>query len=124
MCKAKLTEQEWETFVGLADRLGIPVRDLLQEDVRFPVLESAGHALGRAVAQVATERMALARAERLTGWQPCPTCGRRCLVVHDDRTLETGDGPIDLHEPVCHCSACRRDFFPSASSLGAEPSQL
>jgi hypothetical protein len=30
MAKAKLTEQEWETFLGLADRLEIPVRELLQ----------------------------------------------------------------------------------------------
>ena len=32
---SKLSEQEWETFLGLADRLGIPVRELLTEDVRF-----------------------------------------------------------------------------------------
>jgi hypothetical protein len=115
MAKTKLTEQEWETFLGLADRLEIPVRELLQEDVKFHVLESAGHRLGRAVAQGATERLALARAERLTKPQPCPTCGRRCPVTHRERELETGDGAIELQEPVCHCSVCDRNFFPSAS---------
>ena len=124
MARARLTEQEWETFLGLADRLGIDVRGLLKEDVRFHVLESAGHALGRAVAQATTERLTLARAERLAGPQPCPTCGRRCPVVHRERELETVDGPIELREPVCHCPACRRDFFPSASRVGARPTGL
>jgi hypothetical protein len=104
--------------LGLADRLGINLRTLLQENVRFHELESAGHALGRAVAQATTERLAFARAERLTGPQPCPTCGRLYPLVHRDRPLETIDGPLELHEPVYHCSACRRDFFPSASCLG------
>ena len=124
MASEKLTDQEWETFVGLADRLGIPVRALLQEDAKFHVLESAGHALGRVVAQAATEKMALSRSHRLVEPQCCPTCGRRCPVVHQDRPLETGDGPIDLREPVCHCSACRRAFFPSASRVGTESTKL
>ena len=115
MSRVQISEPEWEVFLGVADRLGLQVRALLREDVKFHVMESAGHALGLAVAQVATEKMALSRAERLTESQPCPTCGRRCPVVHRTRSLETGDGPIDLGEPVCHCSACRRDFFPSAS---------
>lgn len=124
MARAKIGEQEWEVFLGVADQLGIDVRTLLKEDVRFHVLESAGHALGRAVAQIATERLTLARTERLTGPQPCPTCGRRCPLVHRERELETIDGPIELHEPVCHCSACRRDFFPSASRIGTRSAEL
>ena len=124
MAKEKLTEQEWETFLGLADRLEIPVRKLFHEDVRFHELESAGHALGRVVAQTTTEKLALSRAARLTGLQPCPRCKKQCPIVQEERPLETGDGPIDLSEPVCHCSACRRDFFPSASRLGAHATKL
>ena len=124
MARMKISEQEWEAFLGVADRLGIDVRGLLEEDVRFHVLESAGHALGRVVAQATTERLALTRAERLSGPQPCPTCGRRCPLVHRERRVETVDGPIELREPVCHCSACRRDFFPSASGVGARPTGL
>lgn len=119
MARAKISEQEWQTFLDLADRLEIDVRGLLNQDVRFTALEAAGHQLGRAVAQIATERLALARAERLTGPQPCPTCERACPLVHRERELETIDGPVDLREPVCHCPACRRDFFPSASRVGA-----
>jgi len=124
MAQAKLNQQEWETFFGLADRLGIDVRDLLEREVPFHVLETAGHALGRAVAQATTERLALARAEHLSGPQPCPTCGQQCPLLHRERTLETIDGPIELHEPVCHCSACRRDFFPSASGIGTRSANL
>jgi hypothetical protein len=124
MAQAKLTEQEWETFLGLADRLGINVRDLLKEDVRFHAMESAGHALGRVVARATTERLTLARAQRLSEPQPCPTCGRRCPVVHRERELETIDGPIKLHEAACDCPACRRAFFPSASCVGPGPTEL
>lgn len=124
MAREKLSEQEWEVFLGLGDRLGINLRTLLKEDARFHDLELAGHALGRAVAQATTERLAFIRAERLRGPQPCPSCGRLCPLVHRDRRLETIDGPLELHEPVCHCSACRRDFFPSASSLGTRSAKL
>jgi surfactin synthase thioesterase subunit len=124
MARAKLNQQEWETFLALADRLEIDVRDLLVRDVPFHVLEAAGHSLGRAVAQATTERLTLARAERLSEPQSCPTCGRQCPLLHRERPLETVDGPIELHEPVCHCPACRRDFFPSASSIGNRSANL
>lgn len=118
MCQSKVSEYEWQMFVSVAERLQIPVRELLAENVRFSAIEAAGHKLGRAVAQITTERLALAHAERVTAPQPCPTCGRRCPVVHRERELETIDGPVTLSEPVCHCSACRRDFFPSTSAVG------
>jgi hypothetical protein len=118
MAKVKITGEEWQVFLGVADRLGIDMRGLPKEGVRFTALEAAGHQLGRAVAQATTERLALTRAQRITGPQPCPTCGRLCPLLDRRRPLETVDGPIELCEPVCHCPACRRDFFPSASRLG------
>ena len=66
MSKANVSEQEWETFLAITDRLGIPVRELMVKDVRFSELESAGHRLGRAVAQATTEKLAHSRATRLT----------------------------------------------------------
>jgi hypothetical protein len=124
MAQAKISEQQWQTFLEVADQLGIEVRALLKKDVRFAEMEMAGHRLGRGVAQIATERMALARAERLTDPQKCPTCGHLCPLIHRERELETIDGPVDLREAVCHCSACRRDFFPSASRVGTQPAEL
>jgi hypothetical protein len=110
--------------VNVADRMGIEIRPLLEEDVRFHALESAGHGLGRAIARFTTERLAFAQAERLDGPQPCPTCERLCPLAYKDRTLESVDGPMGLHEPFCHCPACRRDFFPSASCIGTRPAKL
>jgi hypothetical protein len=124
MAGAEVSKQEWETFLDISDRLGIEVRGLLERDVSFTEMELAGHQLGRAVAQATTERLALARAKRLQGPQPCPTCGRSCPLLHRDRELTTVDGPIDLHEAVCHCPTCRRDFFPSASNVGAGSTQV
>jgi hypothetical protein len=124
MDQPRITGQEWETFLRVADRLEIPVRDLLNQDVRFSDFERAAHQFGRAVAQETTERLARARAERSEKASACPTCGRRCPVVHQDRDLETVDGPIRLNEPCCHCPACDRDFFPSASRDGVNATGL
>jgi hypothetical protein len=118
MQSKNVSEQEWLSFLDVADRLQIPVRALLEKDVRFAEMEAAGHQLGRAVARIATERLALARAERMTEAQCCPTCGKRRPLHHQQREIDTIDGPVELREPVCHCSACRRDFFPSASHFG------
>lgn len=124
MARNKLSEQEWQTFLKLADRLEIPVRELSGQKVRFAELEAAGHRLGRAVAQITTERLALERAEQMTEPQPCPTCGEACLLAHREREIQSLDGPLELCEPVAHCSACRRDFFPSASGTGTPSTQL
>lgn len=124
MAAERITDLEWEVFLRVSERLGIDTASLLKEDVRFTELEAAGHRLGRAVAQAATERLALRQAERITGPQPCPTCGRPCPLVHRQRPLETVDGPIELREPVCHCPACRRDFFPSACEVGTRSTEL
>jgi len=48
---------------------------------------------------------------------PCPKCRRECPVGHEERTLQGRMGPASIQEPVCHCSTCDRDFFPSARTL-------
>lgn len=66
--------------------------------------------LSRAVREVATG----------CGTQaPCPKCGQDCPVEMTRRTVKGVSGSIELMEPAAHCSACRRDFFPSAGSVGA-----
>lgn len=52
------------------------------------------------------------QAQTLPAEQPCPDCGRLCPVDHEDRPLTVKGGQLTLHEPVCHCPGCRRDFFP------------
>ena len=122
--RAKVCEQEWQMFLELGERLGIPVRELLGKRVRFTELESAGHRLGRAVAQLTTERLAFERAKQAAEWEPCPTCGTACPVTTEQRALTTLDGPVELREAVAHCSACRRDFFPSAGRVGSGSAEV
>ena len=54
------------------------------------------------------------QAQALGDEQPCPACGRLCPVGCEDRDLAVRGGRLTLHEPVCHCPACVRDFFPPA----------
>jgi hypothetical protein len=59
-------------------------------------------------------------AQTLGAEHPCPNCGRACAVQHEDRTLTVkGGSQIPLHEPICHCPDCRRDFFPPPACSGA-----
>ncbi len=92
MSRPRISEQDWETFVKVAEEMGIDRRTLLKRDVRFREMESAGHQLGQVVALETIERLSLARAERLTEAQPCPTCRRMCPLDYQERDLLTGDG--------------------------------
>jgi hypothetical protein len=44
--------------------------------------------------------------------QPCPDCGRPCAVHRHVRPLRARGAELQQNEPLCHCPACRRDFFP------------
>ena len=65
------------------------------------------------------------RAQALPAEVPCPDCGRLCPVTPEERplTLHTGQ-TIPLHEPLAHCPACRRDFFPPANGTAAGQPRL
>jgi hypothetical protein len=52
------------------------------------------------------------QADTLGAEQPCPDCGRSCTVHREDRPLAFHGGQLTQSEPLCHCPACRRDFFP------------
>lgn len=47
--------------------------------------------------------------------QECPDCGAACSVEPDPEPviLRGLRGELEYTEPRCHCSRCRRDFFPS-----------
>ena len=52
------------------------------------------------------------QAQSLGEQQCCPDCGTLCPVRHEPRVLATPGATLTPSEPVCHCPACRRDFFP------------
>ena len=89
------------------------------KDTTFAEIEDFGHEVGRMVARAVDERLAAQHASHFAEMTPCPGCGRLCEIKETPATrdLQTCDGSIPLHEPICHCSVCHRDFFPSADRL-------
>jgi hypothetical protein len=61
----------------------------------------------------------LLQSQRLPPKLACPKCKRLCEVKYEQRTIQGRIGAAKIQEPVCHCSACDRDFFPSAGSAAA-----
>jgi len=64
MARTNISEQNFQVFLKLADQVGIDVHGPMQRGVPFREMEAAGHELGRIIAQVTTERLSLAHAER------------------------------------------------------------
>jgi hypothetical protein len=80
----------------------------------YSVLEQAAHGLGQELSRVAQRRAAREVAAVSKSTSACPGCGQECSVAMSKRTVTSLDGPVEMIEPVAHCPACRRDFFPSA----------
>jgi hypothetical protein len=68
------------------------------------------------LARAVDERLTDQHAGHFGETADCPGCGKQCQVKEAPATreLQTCDGSVPLREPVCQCSACHRDFFPSA----------
>ena len=99
----------------IAEKLGIDLQadDIAGEQATFATMEAAASRIGHAVTKHLLEDLALKQTQLLHEPQPCPTCQKLRPVSIRDRILATAEGPVELPETVCHCSDCRRDFFPS-----------
>jgi hypothetical protein len=107
---AKLAEG-WGKLVtehAFPDGVGLDV-DLFQ-------MEELALAAARGVVRGAIESATSRQAESLPPTQPCPDCGREGELKRRPRAVHVRGGEAEVSEPVAHCSTCRRDFFPSASS--------
>jgi uncharacterized protein with PIN domain len=82
----------------------------------YSVIELRAHELGRQLSrEVQTLQMSsLAGAHDSTA--KCPKCGARHETSVKKRSVTSMDGPLAMEEPVGHCPACRRDFFPPPGS--------
>ena len=89
-------------------------------DRSFADMEQAAVVASQAIAKDALEDMLEKQAAQLADEQPCPTCGRACQLDRVRREIVTRGGRVTYNEPVGHCPACRRDFFPSAVRTAAE----
>ena len=81
-------------------------------DVDLSTMEQIAHAAAEGLTEGTLQILLGQQAQRLGDEQPCPDCGRPCLVEREPRTLHVKGTDIRQEEPVCHCPDCRRDFFP------------
>jgi hypothetical protein len=86
-------------------------------DVDFTALEEVALEAARGLTEGTLATLLEQQTDALGDTQPCPDCGQACPVGHEPRALHIHSGQAVPHrEPVCHCPACRRDFFPPADS--------
>jgi hypothetical protein len=93
-------------------------------ELDFDSIESLAVDMGQAVIRGTVEEILKTQSRRLGDHQLCPGCQRACPVTKAPRTIQVRGGTIDYDEPVCHCPACRRDFFPSPPEFAARLAQL
>lgn len=91
-------------------------------DVDFNRIEDLAGEGARALVQGMAREAVWQQGLALGDVQPCPTCGKECRVEWSERTIQTRYGDVEIPEPHCHCTACRRDFFPSKDASAARRS--
>ena len=96
-----------------------PDLDLDADDIEQVAMSAAC-----AVAKGAIEELLEKKAGVLGAEQPCPGCGKLCLVQRESRSIHFWGAEVQYLEPNCHCPACRRDFFPSASRPASHIARL
>lgn len=120
MAQGKLSEQKLQEIRELAAGWGKIVARRASESgqpLDFWDMEQFAAAAAAGLTEGTLGVLLEQQAQSLDQQQPCPDCGRLCLVGHEDRPLAVkGGASVNLHEPVCHCPDCRRDFFPPAGS--------
>jgi hypothetical protein len=86
-------------------------------EVTLADMEEYAVAASRALVKGAVESMTTIQGGQLGEEAPCPICGEMCALKRKSRPVVVRGGEATLDEPVGHCPACRRDFFPSASGI-------
>lgn len=118
MAKHKPTPEQLAPIKALAKQWGkIIARNAYGEggpglDVDFEEMEQIAAAATAGLTEGTLERLTEQQAQRLPDTVPCPTCQRSCPVEHRPRQVVARGATVTLREPVAHCPACRRDFFP------------
>ncbi len=93
-------------------------------DIEYESIESMAVEMGYAMIKGAIEETLKTQLKLLGEHQPCPKCKRPCRVDTRLRAVQGRGGTIEYNEPACHCSACRRDFFPSPPELADRLARL
>jgi hypothetical protein len=113
----------------LAARLAGQLAELFSEEVYGPEgpeldsdideFEDLAVLAARAAFDAVIARALVLQSQKLPNKLPCPKCQAECTVEFQERTIQGRMGPATIKEPVCSCSVCERDFFPSAGKLAA-----
>jgi hypothetical protein len=123
MSQRKLSPQKLQEIRDLAAQWGkIVARRAFGEagpgtEIDFQALEQVAAAAAAGLTEGTLGTLLEQQAQTLGTEQPCPDCGHLCPVDYEDRPLAVQGGQLTLHEPVCHCLDCRRDFFPPTDLL-------
>ena len=118
MAQRPLTQQDLQAIRELAKGWGkIVARRAFGDDgpdldTDLDALEQLALAAAQGLAAGTLEEATCRQAPRLGAQQPCPGCGRPCLVSPEPRQVHTRACPFHHREPAAHCPDCRRDFFP------------
>jgi hypothetical protein len=123
MATSTLTPQELQNIRDLAAQWGkIVARRAFGDagpglDADLTTLEQVAAAAARGLTEGTLTTLLEQQAQALPANSPCPDCGQLCPVKQEPRPLVSQGGTLTYREPVCHCPACRRDFFPSTARL-------
>ena len=118
MPKRKLSPEQLTALEELAQQWGKIVanraygEDGPDLDVDFDQMEQISAAVTRGLARGTLEQLTQRQAQQLPDELPCPTCQKACPVQTRPREVVARGATVTLQEPVAHCPACRRDFFP------------
>jgi hypothetical protein len=93
-------------------------------DTDLDAMEQVARAAAEGLAEGALATLLEQQAQALGAQQPCPGCGALCPVRREPRPLATPGVTLTPSEPVCHCPACRRDFFPPAAAAPPRRARL
>jgi hypothetical protein len=126
MFRSAWSAEDQQAVERIAEKIKVNLgaEDIAGSEATFASIEAAASKIGKAVTRHVIEDLAIKQAQLVGKSHPCPTCEKLCPVELRDRELATGEGPVDLSEAVCHCSVCRRDFFPSTGSIETPPTRL
>jgi hypothetical protein len=118
MSQRKLSAEKLQEIHDLAAGWGkIVARRLFGDpgpgtEVDFQAMEEIAAVAARGLTEGTLGTLLEQQAQALGTEQACPDCGTLCPIDHEDRPLAVKGGHLTIHEPVCSCPACRRDFFP------------
>ena len=123
MATSRLSPQELQNLRDLAAQWGkIVARRAFGEqgpglEVDLATMEAVAMAAARGLTEGTLAILLEQQAQALPSEAPCPGCGQTCRLDHEPRPLTGCGGTVTYHEPVAHCPACRRDFFPSTAGV-------